>query len=539
MATPRQIKRAVDALAWDVEDVRRLSEKLFEAKRRVYRRTLLEQARFFGYDVPRPRLSDELVEGLRREARDHAAVIATTYNRELRRHAARVGPAIPRERLQPALRRWTNARSRKRARMVAITEAYSAHADATLTFFRDLGIDVMLEFGGHPELSDAPPACPICIAIAAGNPYTLAEAAAIGTPHPQCLVGETLVAGAFSAVHERLYEGEIVVVHTARGGELAITPNHPILTTRGRLSARAVHQGDYLLRCLDAELVADLTAGPHEQQQPLPIGDVAAALPIAVGPTPNAAHHFHGDGRGSEVYVVHADGLLGGGEDAALGEHSSQLDLSATHMGSPLLASACPLHQSRVGVGLPAASLMRPLDSRRTGAQLDTRIAQASHHGALGAFETFTDCLRAEPAFIESDALVDGCESGSRTGARDVRSRITKQRPERRPAHADRGRYLANRLTGLVAPEEVVKVEVTSYSGQVYNLSTEDGWHLANGFAVYQCRQKWHPVEYDQRELPETLELGRTSGPVLGTETLIGRAGGRDEAVDFVQRMRE
>lgn len=188
MASKRAIQRAARRLAMRSAAIDELTETLFASKRRVYRRTLLEHATFLGYEITRPQLSDAVERALRDEAADHARSIARTYNRELAAAAQRMGSALPESELDAQLGRWARSRQRRRAPLIAVTEAYGPHADATLAFFRETGLgdEVLLEFGGHPELGDAPPACIICQAIVATNPHTPAEAAQIGTPHPNC-----------------------------------------------------------------------------------------------------------------------------------------------------------------------------------------------------------------------------------------------------------------------------------------------------------------------------------------------------------------
>lgn len=169
-------------------DVDRLAEKLFVTKRRVYRRTLRELARRLGYPDPGlPQLSDEVLDGLRAEARDHATRITDTFNRDLEAEAERRSDD-PDSTVAGALNTWAVARQRRRARPTAITEAYTAHADATMSAFLDLGIPdkITFDFGGHPELGDAPPACPICVELIQRNPWTLADVVRIGNPHPGC-----------------------------------------------------------------------------------------------------------------------------------------------------------------------------------------------------------------------------------------------------------------------------------------------------------------------------------------------------------------
>lgn len=168
-------------------DIAQLADKLFRAKRRVYRRSLHEIAKRLGYDITRPQLSQEVVNGLQKEARDHAERIAENYNTDLAAQAEGMVDA-KNEDVRSQLRTWAISRQRKRAKPTAITEAYSAHADATMSAFLDLGMpeDVTFDFGGHPELGDAEPVCDICKALIRGNPWTLADVIRIGNPHVAC-----------------------------------------------------------------------------------------------------------------------------------------------------------------------------------------------------------------------------------------------------------------------------------------------------------------------------------------------------------------
>jgi hypothetical protein len=183
-ATDAGRRRAIRALSMSEGDVSELSAKLHVAKRRVYRRTLLELARQLGYDIPRPALEERISDAIEAEARDHAERIADHYNADLARKAAELAPALAQPELEAALRSWARLRQRRRAQATAITEAYSAHADAVLGFARDLGIEAEFDFGTHPD--DQAPVCEICIELVAGNPWPLEAVAAIGTPHIGC-----------------------------------------------------------------------------------------------------------------------------------------------------------------------------------------------------------------------------------------------------------------------------------------------------------------------------------------------------------------
>lgn len=186
MASKRAIERAARRAAMRAPDVAALADKLYASKARTYRKTLRELHRHhYGSEI-RVKLSDEIDAALRAEAETSASQIADTYHRDLARFAASLTDRADAT-LDAEIARWRNARQRKRAPLVAVSEVYPAHADATLSFFRDVGMeDVEFDFGGHPELGDADPACPICQVLAATNPHPLEAVVAIGTPHPNC-----------------------------------------------------------------------------------------------------------------------------------------------------------------------------------------------------------------------------------------------------------------------------------------------------------------------------------------------------------------
>jgi hypothetical protein len=188
MASKRAIARAARRAAMDEAAVADMAEALFVAKRRVYRRSLLELARSLGVEVSRPELSAEVERDLRADALRRAKQIARTHNRDL---VAALPELTEGERdadLDAKIRTWRIARQRKRGRATAANEVYPAHTDALVAGARDLGIgpDAVWDFGGHPELGDSPPVCEICQTLAALGPWTTAQVAAIGNPHPAC-----------------------------------------------------------------------------------------------------------------------------------------------------------------------------------------------------------------------------------------------------------------------------------------------------------------------------------------------------------------
>lgn len=180
MASQRARQRIVGRLELDP---RELAETLYASKRRVYRRTLLELSRSLGYDLRRPQLGDAVDRSLREEADAQARSMAKSYLSDLRA-AVDEHADLNDDSMRAAVETAMRSRQRKFARPAATTAAYGPYADATVGAFRDLGVNAMFDFGGHPD--DADPACQLCQVLTALSPWSLAEVIAIGTPHDAC-----------------------------------------------------------------------------------------------------------------------------------------------------------------------------------------------------------------------------------------------------------------------------------------------------------------------------------------------------------------
>lgn len=172
----------VAALTFDDRDREDLAEALAQRKLNVYLKTLGVLADSYGQDEPE--LSSRIVGAIEEAARIEADQIIDAYNGAVQvaiDDALEV--ATSEADFMARIEEWSHARAERSAPIVGITSTYEAHADATLQFFQAAGVDPSFDFGGH---GDDAPACVICQALVAGNPWTIEQVIAIGTPHPQC-----------------------------------------------------------------------------------------------------------------------------------------------------------------------------------------------------------------------------------------------------------------------------------------------------------------------------------------------------------------
>lgn len=182
MAVSKALARA---LRWGREEREELADEFLDHKVFTYVETLGDLFREHGADISDDDivLSDDILRALKREAIAHAGYVVETYNADLERFLARNGD-LPREQLLATYDAWSADRADARAETIAVTEAYSAHADATIAFYEAQGAGGEYDFGAHP--ADDAPACEVCAVLEATNPHPVARVLAVGMPHINC-----------------------------------------------------------------------------------------------------------------------------------------------------------------------------------------------------------------------------------------------------------------------------------------------------------------------------------------------------------------
>jgi len=343
------------------------------------------------------------------------------------------------------------------------------------------------------------------------------EAIGKGLMHPQCFPGHVLVSApsGIRAADARWYEGDLVVVHTAAGHELPVTPNHPVLTPEGWVAAGLLQIGqDVLSYSVNHQRMMpfDASMRPGDEQVPTPIGEVFDALrqagPVPPMRVPAAPEQFHGDGCCGDVEVVLAHGLLGGGVDTQLGESLDNDRLFEGGPGlAPLLADGSPFEvldgpfhpaHSLVGGGrlrsalfLAHKSPLAPFSLAAVGAV--TTSQQRGADGWLGTSYAGGDIALRHAVEMQPNGLFDPTVHLQRSGPASLGSRahnasLAQALIDPSGADVEGGRHLARRLASEVTADQVIKIDVRDFAGHVYNLQSGAGWYVAQGIVVHNCR---------------------------------------------------
>lgn len=373
-------------------------------------------------------------------------------------------------------RRWTIGAYAEMASRTAINRAFN---DATQWRLQQSNIRLAVIVGGFDACSKCGPWIDKIVSLD-GSPAgarimqsatsdamvtvqvagTVDQARNAGWNHPNCFPGFVPVSAptGVSAADSRWFEGELVVIHTAAGRELSVTPNHPVLTDEGWIAAGSLAEGHNLVS-YSGDVEQPLTSRPDHEGVETPIGQVYETLRqsrhVAAVSMPGTAEDFHGDGiADSEVDVVLADRLLGSdGEPTAL-QLSPESNLILSRVRETQLLGECSTLEVAGSAGHAAHRVMSA--AGKPGALLSARAGHAGIH--RGGTVTQFDASDAQAA---SDHIAGDTVSAGE---------------------------LLDALTGSVALDQVVKVERRDFAGHVYNLQTGGGWYTAQSIVVHNCR---------------------------------------------------
>lgn len=305
--------------------------------------------------------------------------------------------------------------------------------------------------------------CALCL-IAATQRYKVGNLLPI---HPGCVPGESTVFvpsggarksgefawGEIQAVSRRLFQGELVEFVTARGDQVRVTPNHPVLTDQGWRPAHLLGMGDTVFRSGDGQ--REMGSGPQVNQRPALAKDVfdAARMAFPLVRMPLAAKDFHADRADGEVEIVYTDG----------------------HFPTPRGADVIEVVGEDLLVGAHSGRL--PFDSGSALSSLTPGRATASRR-AVGTLGLGSDLFGSH---------LGGPELSGHRPATRFDAPADEFSLESVATYSDRGLDLIGRLAGLVEADCIVELRRVGFSGHVFNLHTREGWYSSNSHIVSNC----------------------------------------------------
>ena len=354
-----------------------------------------------------------------------------------------------------------------------------------------------------------------------GNIYRNSEFQAIQNSLPRQLVyggncvveGTSVDASGARAIFRRHYEGKVIRIRTGFGKNLTVTPNHPVFTMRGWINAKDIQKGDYVISdvCSDRPVNG---ARPYDQHQIATVEDCFSSFAhkFDIFSFTGTPADFHGDGIiDQQVDVIFIERCLSTHGEASFSQKAVQ----------SLFHDAVWLSDHGFSLSTFAERFMGSLHSSDgiMGSSNDSTALLRSHAGIHGfgrfasgcggwiavSSEDFRDNHLMDSEFfsdmtLRHSSLVEGNNPLNVVFGRDS-CRADSSLFE--PICDDMGgtpHKSCNFNAGhsvIAKFDNVVDVEVSNFSGHVYNLSTNCGYYLANGIITHNCGHTVSPTIYD------------------------------------------
>lgn len=315
--------------------------------------------------------------------------------------------------------------------------------------------------------------------------------------YPHCLPGGSLVVpgGRIVAAAARPFEGDLVVIRTAGGQELACSPNHPVFSGGGWVRADELNVGDNVMRHIRRDGVV---GHPDEQHAPTRIEDVVRAFSERPGirrsstMLPNDLDNRRANSKVAQVWAY---------GDLMEKRDSKQLELAGDSEFRDVSAVRPTYFHGRGASDflLQAFGLaLSPDESRRTRGGFAELGSRLFNHSGGYEIADLSPSFRRRGVPPNARELLWAAREAARS--QDVSGVIG--------GHADNPSGLLCGLSGQVEADEIVYVGRRPFSGHLYDLQTERGYIMADGLLTHNSGYAWCITRLAYDWLGGLFELG-------------------------------
>lgn len=290
--------------------------------------------------------------------------------------------------------------------------------------------------------------------------------------HVNCLAPDTRITSScfISKIYKRAFEGKMFTIKTRFGNKVSVTPNHPILTNRGWIGAQFVNIGDkcFVGRGIEGETpINGQNNTVHATIEEI-FESFRAFSQVFTTEVPLSAPDFHNDAIDNEVASVNAKldlGLIfyatnfkhGGKRGFVLGDRKVSSFYSRCNNFFPFNIGNFPSPICDISFANELLSLggCSPVHSslllRTPSTQCDTFFREYTSDWTSADTERLCDSHNANTLGIFADDIID--------------------------------------------------IEVSNFSGHVYNVETGTGFINSNNIITHNCRSAVVPITKSLREL--------------------------------------
>lgn len=354
--------------------------------------------------------------------------------------------------------------------------------------------------------------------------------------HPNCLVpGGFVLAEGVMAHSSREYSGPVITLETSHGNRITVTPNHPILTTKGFIAAGMLQKGDKIIEATGKYRFL-FGEAPNDINIPTPIEDIGHSIIETSGGSAisvkGAAVQFHGDGiPDSEVKIVLPKGLVKGEINPLRGQPVSKECFPSTHFRRCFFLPKRALfevfnrsfgsaHSIMCCSGLISRIKPVPIQSEQL-ANIGLRLSASG-----------SDFCIAHPLVMKLKKplkLIGASFNVTGSNVKEFFRRFWRKQPIVKHSALDgvsgyaevfRNLWIAEplaaeRLQSLfcqnaLVVSDLVHISTSQYSGKVYNLQTEHGFYIYNNIVTHNCLHvltPWTPAGRTEEEIQKIRDF--------------------------------
>ena len=315
-------------------------------------------------------------------------------------------------------------------------------------------------------------------------------------PFCRCMASDTEIFSAvgISVISRRSYDGPCLKIVTAALPErpLVVTPNHPVLTARGWVSADTLNVGDDLIEFVQ-QYVSPRVGVKNENNHPPTIAEIfdAAAKAFGIRSVRDSAMQFHGDGiADGNVDIVRPDRPLSFSVDSA--KCRQQLVLTEADQPAFSFGSVREMIDRLFAACYGCAASFSPWFSQLLTFGLADASPTTSPTFALFEHSNL-------PLFRAALADLERRGGGVRPNFNPGLSQPTAD-----SSVADL-KLLCQRhsiAAGQIRAAKILGIKRERLSGHVYNLQTADEWYSAERIISHNC---YYTYKYALRELPPEM----------------------------------
>jgi hypothetical protein len=324
--------------------------------------------------------------------------------------------------------------------------------------------------------------------------------------HANCFPAGTEVSGIIpKTATRRHYQGNMIIIETASGLKLTVTPKHPILTNNGWISADRIVNGTYVFSAQNTNRLKTFIA-PDYYQVPTLIEQVFATFRKSSGSTtctvPISTEDFHGDfGIGSEVDIVHTNSFLRSSfntdiakiitQDFFVNTAKSTFSFNSQSFFNQFDFSSFSTFTRNISVNnFPVNFFLSQSRSKQYRSILDVSNLD------IVSSEDSVNCTSRNLKFfgnminrfsriehLANSIGIDGIFSLTKA----IYTPFFKSSVNSINTNSE---ILCNLFSGnspVILPDQVVNIVNFYFSGHVYNLETVENWYTANSIIVHNC----------------------------------------------------